>query len=256
MAGIPSGPLLLVSPHLDDAVLSCSAIVERREAVDVLTVFAGSPDPPQRGWWDEECGFSSSAESLPQRRREDDTAFAGTPHRRQFLSLFELQYVPDGRTDEEGRTISAAIQSWVSDNPGGTVALPAGAGCRQGPIMRRLRRLLRTPCHPPQHPDHLFVRDAALPALAGAPRNRVLLYEELPYLFGGGADGEAQRVASSGRWEPELIETPVDRAAKAERIGAYATQVPHLSPPEARLDDAAALPTIERYWLLRSNTSA
>ena len=254
MAGIPSGPLLLVSPHLDDAALSCSAILERDEAVDVLTVFAGGPEPPQQGWWDAECGFSSSAESIPTRMREDEAAFAGTPHGRRYLTLLELQYV-DGRRDDEAEAIAAEVRSWLSTSPAGMVALPAGAGCGLRPIVRRALRALGRPCHPPQHPDHLYVRDAALGALRDSEA-QLLLYEEVPYLIGGRADREASRIAGA-EWEVEPIAVPVDRRAKAERVAAYATQVGPLSPAEGRLDDPAGLPAEERYWLLRrSSTSA
>jgi hypothetical protein len=256
MAGIPSGPLLLVSPHLDDAVFSCSAVLERAEAVDVLTVCAGSPDPPLRGWWDEDTGFSSSAESMPARLREDEEAFAGTPHRRSYLSLLELQYVEGARSDDESQAVAQAVGSWVSEHRSGTVALPAGAGCRSRPLVRRLLRLVGRPCHPPQHPDHLFVRDIVLPVLQEEPEARVLLYEELPYLLGGRADREAQRVAVHGGWDSEPIMIPIDRGAKAGRIAAYASQVVPISPPEGRLDDATTLPPEERYWLLRRSSTS
>ncbi|HKH30912.1 MAG TPA: hypothetical protein VKA45_07660 [Gaiellaceae bacterium] len=49
MAEIPAGALLLVSPHLDDVVLSCTALVERAEPIDIVTLFAGAPDPPRQG---------------------------------------------------------------------------------------------------------------------------------------------------------------------------------------------------------------
>jgi hypothetical protein len=255
MAGIPSGPLLLVSPHLDDAVLSCSAIVERAEAIDVLTVCAGVPDPPRRGWWDEDCGFSSSAESMPTRIREDEVAFAGTHHHRRYLTLLELQYV-EGRTEDEAQTVAAEVAAWLSTSPDGTVALPAGAGCPWRPIVRRVLRALGRPCQPPQHPDHVYVRDAALPVVRESPQAQVLLYEELPYLLGGRADGEASRISTAGDWDVEPIVTAVDRGRKAERIAAYASQVLPLSPAEGRLDDPPTLPPEERYWLLRRSSTS
>jgi hypothetical protein len=247
MSGIPSGPLLLVSPHLDDAVLSCFAILERAEPVDVLTVCAGFPDPPQRGWWDVECGFASSTESMPVRLAEDDAAFAGLPHERGYLTLFELQYV-DGRSEADRDMIVAEVGAWISAHPSGTVAVPAGAGCRPG----RLRRLFRQPCSPPVHPDHVFVRDTVLTL----PIASLLLYEEVPYLFGGAADAEARRIADDG-WDEQGIVVSVDQAAKAARVAAYASQIAPLSAPGARLDDPNVLPAVERYWLLRrSSTSA
>jgi LmbE family N-acetylglucosaminyl deacetylase len=249
MAEIRSGPLLVVSPHLDDAVLSCFALLERGEAVDVLTVCAGAPDPPRRGWWDEDCGFASSAESIPARFREDEEAFAGTLHRRRYLALLELQYVDGARGEREAQAIVDAVGAWLVEHPAGLVALPAGAGCRSQTLVRRLRRLVGRPCHPPQHPDHLFVRNAALSALAH--ETPALLYEELPYLLGGGADAEAERHARSGGCELEPLVIAIDRVAKAARIAAYASQVAPLSPPEGRLDDPETIPGEERYWLLR-----
>jgi len=252
MPGIPSGPLLLVSPHLDDAVLSCFAILERPEPVDVLTVCTGTPDPPQRGWWDVECGFESSAESMPARLAEDEEAFAGLPHERRYLPLFELQYAPGKRSESERETVVSEVSAWISANPSGTVALPAGAGVRLGPIRRRLPRLFGPLPTPPAHPDHLFVRDALLTL----PIQSLLLYEEVPYAFGGPADEEARRVAGDG-WDEETVVIPVDRTAKAARVGAYASQVAPLSAPGARLDDPSVIPASERYWLLRrSSTSA
>jgi hypothetical protein len=254
MSVIPAGPLLLLSPHFDDAVLSCEALVGRPEPIDVLTVFAGAPDPPQRGWWDRECGFEDSAESVAARRLEDQAAFAGTPHRLAYLDLLELQHTRR-RTDEDRAAIAEAVRDWASSSPGGTVALPAGAGCSQTRSARWLRRLRREECSPPQHVDHVNLRDAGLEALRRVDATP-LLYEEVPYLFGGPADREAERAAASGGWGAELLEADVDPARKAARVAAYASQIPHISPAEGRLDDANVLPARERYWLLLPSTSA
>jgi hypothetical protein len=247
MSGIPSGPLLLVSPHLDDAVLSCEALVGGEEPIDVLNVFTGAPDPPQRGWWDLECGFANSDESVAARKREDEGAFAGTPHRRAHLDLLELQHTPR-RTREDRRAICVAVTDWLGRNPDGIVALPAGAGCRQHLPARWLRKLTRSKCSPPQHMDHLNVRNAVLRGLPSA-EIKILLYEEVPYVFGGGADWEVHRLSKGRNVQP--ISVAVDRERKAARVAAYASQIPHISPDEGRLDDPSILPTHERYWLLR-----
>jgi hypothetical protein len=252
---LPPGPLLLVSPHLDDAVFSCAALVERPEPLDVLTVCTGAPDPPRQGWWDAQCGFTSSAESVPARLREDDTAFAGTPHRRANLDLLELQY-QEGRTPAEREQLAERVWGWLAVNPTGIVSVPAGAGCSQRLTARWRRKLLRSRCSPPQHPDHLFVRNAVLDVLAEAEATP-LLYEEVPYLWGEPADAEAERAASRRGLRAELVVMEVDRARKAGRIAAYASQIPQISPPHGRLDDEQTLPATERYWLLRrSSTSA
>jgi LmbE family N-acetylglucosaminyl deacetylase len=247
---LPEGPLLVVSPHLDDAALSCAALLARTDPADVLTVFAGEPDPPQQGPWDRECGFASSAESVPTRRAEEESAFAGTPHRLAFMELLEGQYVDWCHAQEEADAIADAIRGWAAANAGGTVAMPAGAGRRLGRVRAALVRRLGTNLGPDFHPDHLFVRDVALGVLTELPDVRPILYEELPYVLGGSAAGEARRAASSRGWRAVELVVDVDRTAKAARICAYRTQVPFLTLDGTRLDVAANLPAHERYWLL------
>jgi hypothetical protein len=246
------GPLLLFSPHLDDAVFSCAALVERPEPLDVLTVFTGAPDPPRQGWWDAQCGFASSIESIPARLLEDEAGFAGTPHRRSYLELLELQYAAR-RTSVEREKLADQAREWLVGNPGGTVAVPAGAGCSQTRAAHWRRRLLRRRCSPPQHPDHVFVRDAVLEVVASTDAE-ALLYEEVPYLWGEPGDGEVARVAGRLNRRADLLVVDVDRGRKAERIAAYASQIREISPPHGRLDEPSTLPKIERYWLLRRSS--
>jgi hypothetical protein len=244
LASLARDPLLIVSPHLDDAALSCAALLAREEALDVLTVFAAAPDPPRRGWWDAETGFADSAESVAARRREDGAAFSESPHRVRLLELLEGQYLDSPRGGADGLAIADAVAEWVGRAGGGFVAVPAGAG-RSG----RLDRLRRTASGAPRHPDHVFVRDAVLAALASS-RATPLLYEEVPYLWGAPADREAKRVARARGLRAEPLVLRVDREAKARRLAAYASQLPHVAPEVGRLDDPALLPPVERYWRL------
>ena len=248
---MPDGPLLVVSPHLDDAALSCAALLARSDGVDVLTVFAGDPDPPQQGPWDYVCGFASSAESMPVRRAEEESAFAGTPHRLTFMDLVEGQYVDWQHAEEHADAIAAAIRAWTAVNAHGTVALPAGAGRRHlGRVRARLARTLRTNFGPNRHPDHVFVRDVGLAVLSELREAIPLLYDELPYVLGGSGGREARRAAAAWGWRATEVVAEVDRVAKAGRIGAYATQVPFLTLDGMRLDVPSNLPPIERYWRL------
>jgi hypothetical protein len=245
----PSGALLVVSPHFDDAALSCAVLLDRGEPVDVLTVFAGAPEPPQRGWWDERCGFASSAESVPARRREDEKALAPGGHRIRVLDLLELQHFDGPRPAADADRIAEAVRGWLAEMDGGTVALPAGAGWAPRWLPPRLAKKLREPRGPEPHQDHVFIREALLPAkLEGAS---LVLYEELPYLWGGSAARAARRAASAHGYRAQLEIVPVDRERKAKRLAAYTSQIPHISPPEGRLDSPAVLPPSERYWRLR-----
>ena len=65
--GVPSGPLLVLSPHFDDAALSCGALLARTEPLTVLDVFTRRPEPEQATEWDRRCGFRGSDEAMAAR---------------------------------------------------------------------------------------------------------------------------------------------------------------------------------------------
>ena len=253
VAGLPrtlrEAPLLLVSPHPDDAALSCAALLARVEPIDVLTVFAGSPDPPSQGSWDRVTGFVDSTESMPVRLAEERAAFARGPHRLVLLDVVEAQYLTGPRPPGDAKPIAAAVVDWLERHPRGVVAAPAGAGRAPRRLRTRIRRLVGEDT-PTRHPDHLFVRDAVLDALESCGDPRPVLYEELPYLWGRAADREVERVVRGRGLVAEHIVVPLDRRAKAARIGIYATQAPHLEVRGRRVDYVEDLPERERFWLL------
>lgn len=217
--------------------------------MDVLTVFSGEPEPPEQGWWDERCGFASSAESMPARRREEETAFAPGGHRIRLVDLLEHQHFTGPRPRADGDRIAESVRDWLGETSGGAVAVPAGAGWAPYWLPPRVAKKLREPRGPEPHQDHVFVREALLAAdLEGAS---LILYEELPYLWGGSAARAARLASSAHGYRAQLEVVPVDRETKAKRLVAYASQIPHLSPPEGRLDSPSVLPPVERYWRLR-----
>lgn len=210
-------------------------------------MFAGDPDPPARGAWDAVCGFADSREALAARRAEHAAAFAGSPHRLSELPLVEAQYLDRERGRSDGDVVAAAIEEWAGWNSGGLVALPAGAGWTAPGVVRRLARLAGRSRVRPHH-AHVWVRDVALEGLSNdwTP----VLYEELPYRWGGGADRAVGAVTRRYGLEPEAIAEPVDRDRKAARIARYSSQVPVISPDDRPLDRAETLPQVERYWVL------
>jgi LmbE family N-acetylglucosaminyl deacetylase len=69
----------VVSPHLDDAVLSVGATMHRLEQggedVQVITLFAGDPERPgPPSYWDKPRGVATSADAIRDRREEDQHA--------------------------------------------------------------------------------------------------------------------------------------------------------------------------------------
>jgi hypothetical protein len=247
-------PLLLLSPHFDDVALSCAALLAREKPIDVLTVFAGEPVPPRQGKWDRVTGFSDSTESRRVRQAEEQAAFADTPHRLAFLDLVESEYLAGPRTQKDAESIAAAVVDWLEQKPGGAIAVPAGAGRLPGPLRAKVRRLMGDYVAF-RHPDHVFLRDAALDAAVSRPGARAVLYDEFPYLLERAGDGEVRHIARSRGLSAELIVAPVDPRAKASRISVYTSQVPHLTLQGRRVDLAENLPEEERYWILHSKAA-
>ena len=242
--------MLIVSPHLDDAALSCAALIARRQPVDVLTLFAGEPDPPRQGGWDRTIGFSDSAASMRARREEERAAFAATPHRLHLLELLEGQHLTGPRPAEDRGAIADAVVRWNGHSDHGVVAIPAGAGLIPGRFRGWMRKIVGATLGPTQHADHLFARDAVLDAFTSLAGVQVVLYEELPYSWGQRADDRVARLALRHGLAAERLAVRVDRRAKADRIAFYATQVPHLGVDGRRVDRPEDLPGDERYWLL------
>lgn len=90
--------VLVISPHLDDAVLSAGQFIAGRKGnVDVLTVFSGVPmGEGVFTDYDKSCGFSSSKDAMVIRRQEDKEALAilnANPiHTDRLDSQYEEQY--------------------------------------------------------------------------------------------------------------------------------------------------------------------
>jgi LmbE family N-acetylglucosaminyl deacetylase len=245
--------VLVVSPHLDDAMLSCTALFHRRRPADVLTVFAGSPSPAVSAEWDRLCGFADSDEALAARRAEEQAAFAGLAVDVDYLPLLDSQYTGDApRTASERDVLSKAIVDWAAGRPSPVVALPAGCGRpRPSPVEKALRTFgvrvdpQGSAERPAPHPDHLFVRDVGLSVLAEKRGVVGLLYEEVPYA-GGVDDAAAVRRSAGKRWAPVDFELEVDVTEKASRLAAYVSQLPWLTGGDPR----ATLRATERYWRL------
>lgn len=139
IATFPPGrdtPMLIVSPHLDDAVLSCWSLIDR-EAVEVLTVFAGRPAVPVSTDYDRACGYADSEGAMTGRLSEDDAALThhGVSTRR--LDLLDIGYAAaPPRPFHDVSILREAVWSWVArhDRQRTLVLLPAGTGLSAGLI--------------------------------------------------------------------------------------------------------------------------
>jgi LmbE family N-acetylglucosaminyl deacetylase len=227
VADTPAGPLWVVSPHLDDAVLSCGRLLAASENPVVFTVFGGSP--PERGLaaheWDlGTTGHEDALDAVAVRQKEDReaTALLGATTRWTTWSQYHDPQPPE---DE----LVQALGQLDAEQPGPrTVLVPLGI----------------------YHPDHLAVSEAALRHVAdriGTGDVTYGVYAEVPYRTAYPAL-VAERLE---RWRRvvtlEAVELPqASEGRRIEAVDAYATQMPMLRVLLAHIDED--LRETERYW--------
>lgn len=249
----PARPVMVVSPHLDDAILSAWGLMARSPGALVLNVFCSAPEPVQRTVWDRTCGFDDSDHAVRSRLFEDRRALSGLPVEREQLGLIEGQYLLSDRPQADADALIARIAGWCDESGGDAlIALPAGAGWTGHSLWSRLSRTRwLLPAIPP-HPDHIFVRDAVLDALPDLRDAEIWLYEELPYRWGARGDRAVSELARQRGLRAERRDLSVARGAKATAAGAYASQVPALRGRrwQRLMNEPQGVPARERYWRL------
>lgn len=117
-AGTPRRPAppqmstVILSPHLDDAVLSCWHVLTRPGEVGVINVFAGVPSSlDQPAWWDSYTGASDSSQRVRERIAEDRRALALAGRTAVNLDLLDEQY----RTAEQPlEPLVKLIERWLT----------------------------------------------------------------------------------------------------------------------------------------------
>lgn len=215
---------IYLSPHLDDAALSCGGAIAAQVAggrrVLVVTLCTGVPDPGgpfsdlarafHRAW-----GLGP-AEVVAARLREDERAMAilGADHlwagaldaiyrHPQAYNSREALFAepaPDDPLLADLRALLAGLRGRV---PAATIYAPLGVG---------------------SHVDHLQTFAAALDC-AGDP---LRFYEDLPYVARPG-ELERRLAALSGNWRPVAPVCGVDLALKLGSVAAYASQLAELA---------------------------
>ncbi|MFD3994457.1 PIG-L deacetylase family protein [Streptomyces sp. NPDC058548] len=232
-------PILVLSPHLDDAVLSCGGLLGwpgRRAPVTVASLFTEAGPPPHTlsaRQFLKQTGAEDAEELYAERRAEDlrvlerldvgsrhvglvDGLFRRLPRPRPGTGrltglLPELGHVyptyrlhlSRGRVspydDETLRAVGETIDALLPGSSGGLVLAPLGVG---------------------GHADHVLVRTAA--ERCGRP---VVYYSDFPY--NQNADPDA-RFTARHRLVARGWERGLDR--KAELIRGYGTQADAMFP--------------------------
>jgi hypothetical protein len=239
-AALPDGPVLVVSPEMGEAAMSCSALLERSSRITVLDVFTSVPEPDRATEWDRACGFAPAKEAMAARNtrkpKRSHRALTRCSHR---PALARYRDDLHGEADERhlrdavlGCGPLAAARSWFR---------PAPASRRRS-VWELLRWSAVDTCRT-QIPIILGPRSKS----CAAPAVGVWMYEELPHL----QSQRRQLSPSSPLVRPPLSRTvPVDRTAKARRIAAYRSQFPARFGVGSLRRLRRRLPAHERYWAL------
>jgi LmbE family N-acetylglucosaminyl deacetylase len=199
----PGRTLVVVSAHLDDAVLSLGAtvagLVRGGVQVKVVTVFAGNPASNLPvGGWDGLAGFRTEGEASTARRHEDERACGIVGAVPVWLPFSEADY-------REGMDEAGIVEALTRELADADAVLAPGF-----PLM---------------NPDHAVV---ARLVLGNPPPGRLGLYAEQPYRYWVRATQPKltlpESIAVANAWtrrraRPALLRT------KRRAIRAYASQL-------------------------------
>lgn len=207
-------PLIVLSPHFDDAALSCGQLMAGRPDVVVVTAFTGTPNRTRMlTSYDKDCGFHSAGQAMLARRLEDRAAMdvmeaAPGVH----LGLLDNQYDPGKGWTDTIEAIAEGVAKAIYEFEPQVVVGPVGIA----------------------HPDHLLCA-AATRLLAGDAYTDLdwWLYEDLPsrVLY---PDETHDRLEAWREFFPHMTLGFLGtggRARKAEAIECYRSQLWALDPP-------------------------
>ncbi|MGH3030609.1 MAG: PIG-L deacetylase family protein [Gaiellaceae bacterium] len=218
-----SAPVVVLSPHLDDAVLGCWTLLARPSPVIVVNVCTAVPPPGVLGPWDRVVGATDSAALVAERLDEDGAALKALGCEVIALGFLDSQY-RDGPLD--GRAIARRMSALIPS--ASSLVAPSGIG---------------------GHDDHVAVRSAAV-QIVESSGIRARFYAELPYAAAFGwphwvTQSEPNpRLCIDAHWEiflaglrecfpslqpsVTLLEEP-QRAAKLKTLRLYRTQFDFLN---------------------------
>lgn len=213
--------MVVISPHLDDAVFGCGALLADTPGSTVITVLAGAPAQPLRTDWDRRCGFADARQAIAARRAEDAAALRRLRARPLWLDFLDSQY---GDVAQPAAIVAALARHLAALAPQ-RVLIPLGLFHSD----HRLVHAAAWQLHRPRGPGELLAyEDAIYRALPG------LLQQRLAELAAGGISAT-----------PAPLQAHDADRLKPDAVAAYASQLRALGP-----ERCADLARPERYWSL------
>jgi LmbE family N-acetylglucosaminyl deacetylase len=223
-------PILVVSPHCDDAVFACGQLLAAYPGSLVVTVFAGRPPAgiplPE---WDQAAGFQPGDDVVGARRAEDRAALNVLAAEPVWLDFCDSQYRCSPSINEVGTALHEVI---AMANPC-SVFFPLGLF----------------------HSDHQLVHDAVLPLLRQDPKRLWFVYAEALYRCIPGLVNEKLHLCTATGLQPESVVLPVhaDGARKSEAVHCYRSQLRALRTPGRPGYNDVFAP--EQFWRLHYSVS-
>lgn len=241
---------IYLSPHFDDAVLSCggqiSLLARAGEPVVVATVFGGKPNPEQLSPFAAAIHARphAGADPVANRRREDQRALAVLGAVGRPGDYLDCLY----RQDESGtRWLYASEEALfgpISSTERGLAYELAQAFASLAPEPGRCR--LYAPLALGNHVDHQHVNRAALHLQRAG--YVVRYYEDYPYIIREETALQARLGKRLERWQAEVI--ALDKEAmrvKVEAVSAYRSQLGVLFGSGGRGHLADVAPAMEAF---------
>lgn len=254
---------IYLSPHLDDAALSCGGRIARQtadgEEVLVVTVFAGDPDLERLSpfarilhqiWGDPPA-------PIAERREEDRAAMRRLGASFVHLGFLDAIYRGDPTAPPYGDLYALFGSPSPLDEP-----LVEQLVTFLKPLLYGLGpTILYAPLAVGHHVDHQLVNAAALHLPSSAGGLQLRFYEDFPYAAGLAPQHAPDTVAAAqarhgGEWIVQVV--PIDLAAKVETILLYRSQIVSLFGDEANMKRvmeeytasvaAGAADHAERFW--------
>lgn len=221
------GKLLVVSPHLDDAVFSCGELIARHSSALVVTVFSAAPAGfDQLTDWDAASGFLGAEEAVSLRKQEDYAALHLLSALPQWLDFFDSQY----QATPSVLAVASALQETIQNNQPDTIVFPAGLF----------------------HSDHLLVHQAVLSLRRDHPEKNWVIYEDALYRRLTGAVQRRLVELSQARIDatPMTVCDDASQHMKRQAVHCYASQLQALS--RIHPDNCSDAFAPERLWRLTS----
>ena len=224
---IPSEPVLFVSTHLDDVVLSCGHFLSKNPQSVVLTVLAGAPDRLREGYNSNTTGEIYAPNAVRKRRNEDAAAMnflsVMSP---EWLSLYDNDFLHWIRRRNDHEEIVLAIDVAIQKIGAGSVVTPLGL----------------------KHLDHVAIANACI-ELAKKSDLEWYLYMDMPY---GQRRPKALRkreafVRKSLNLD-ELQPLQIDGHQKHEAFKLYESQYAPIGGGKPDFDQV--MMAAEKYWRL------